>query len=49
MVRFEVAECVRRLCITGFLAIYKPGQPEQLVAAVLVCIASILLYDQCTC
>lgn len=43
--RFEIAECVRRLSLTCFLAVYRPGEAQQLVAAVLLSVGGILLYD----
>jgi hypothetical protein len=40
-----VADCVRRLSITALLATYKPGDPLQIVLAIVVTIISMQVYD----
>lgn len=45
--RFEVAECIRRLCLTAFLSVYQTGKTQQTVAAILLSVGAIIGFDHC--
>jgi hypothetical protein len=45
---FEVAECVRRLLLTGGLVLFAQGSGSQIVCSMLICILSIALYSHYT-
>ena len=42
---FEIAECVRRLSMTGLLVFVSPGTSAQIVTALLLCIVGIEMYS----
>jgi hypothetical protein len=43
-----VAECIRRLSLTAFLSVYQTGKTQQTVAAILLSVAAIIVFDHCT-
>jgi hypothetical protein len=48
-IRYEVAECIRRLSLTAFLSVYQTGKTQQTVAAILLSVIAIFIFDHCKC
>jgi hypothetical protein len=48
-IRYEVAECIRRLSLTAFLSVYQTGKTQQTVAAILLSVIAIIVFDHCKC
>jgi hypothetical protein len=45
--RYEVVECIRRLSLTAFLSVYQTGETQQTVAAILLSVMGIIVFDHC--